>query len=218
MRVVFLGAATLTVATARMLSEQGHEVVIIEQDQGTIDALAEELDCAFLVGDGTRPAVLRQADPNGTDFLFCLTGNDQTNIIGGLVGQSLGFPRVITKLEDEELEHICLELGLSETIVPDLAIAARLADIVEGQGIEELALMIKGDARVLSFVAGEAEVGRIADLGLPGGARVICVYRDGGLLLPEAETALRAGDEVVLITHRRHLPSLSGRWQGPRAS
>jgi trk system potassium uptake protein TrkA len=212
MRIVFVGASPLAIATARMLLARDHEVVVVDGDKAVIDALAEELDCGFLLGDGTRPAVLREVDPKGTDFLFCLTDNDQTNIIASLVGRSLGFDRVVTRVENEDFEHICLELGLTDTIVPDLTIARYLADIVAGQDIMELALTIKGDARVFSFVAGEEDEGPMRELGLPPKSQVVCLYRQDELLLPDDETRIKDGDEVVVLSHSDSLPALRERW------
>ena len=74
--------------------------------------LSQELDCGFICGDGSRPAILREADPQHTTVLYCLTGDDKSNMIASLVGRSLGFGRIVTKIDDPELEHICLELGL----------------------------------------------------------------------------------------------------------
>ena len=85
MRVVFVGAGNLSVRTARSLIAHGHEVVIVEADPARIESLTDALDCGFLCGDGSRPAILREADPSATDVLLCLTGNDQTNIIASLV-------------------------------------------------------------------------------------------------------------------------------------
>jgi trk system potassium uptake protein TrkA len=212
MRVVFIGASTLAILTAQTLVSRGHEVVIVEKDQSIIDTLSETIDCGFLHGDGTKPAILREADPQETDFLFCLSGDDQTNIIASLVGRSLGFRRVITKVDDEELEHICIELGLTDTIIPDLTIGRYLADIVEGRDIMELALTIKGDARVFSFVASREDEKRISELGLPSMARVVCLYRDEEFLLPEKDTRIKKGDEVVVLGHRDNLDALQQRW------
>ena len=212
MRVVFIGAGTLAMLTAHTLVARGHEVVIVEKDQFVIDTLAETIDCGFLHGDGTKPALLREADPQETDFLFCLSGDDQTNIIASLVGRSLGFRRVVTKVDDEELEHICIELGLTDTIIPDLTIGRYLADIVDGQDIMELALMIKGDARVFSFVAKAKDEHAIAKLGLPPKAQVVCLYRDAEFLLPDKDTVIKDGDEVVVLSHRDNLKSLQQRW------
>jgi len=216
MRAVFVGASSLTLMGARILLKRHHEVVIIEQSLERIEAIREGLDCGFIHGDGSKPAILRESDPTVTDTLFCLTGNDQTNILASLVGRSLGFERIVTKIEDPEFEHICLELGLENTIVPARTIGRHLADLFEGQDPLELSTMIREDARVFSFVAREEDATSRNELVLPEMSRVICIYREGKFLLPEADTAMKAGDEVVLITHRKNLPELHQRWNPAR--
>lgn len=212
MRIVFVGAGSLAVMTASMLVKQGHEVVMVERDKQRIDELAGHLDCGFVNGDGSTPAILKETNPKETDFLFCLTGNDQANIITSLVGRSLGFTRVITKIESTEFEHICIELGLKDTIIPARTIGRYLADMVIGQDPLELSTMIKDEARVFSFVARAEEEGPIRELKLPEQCRVICLYRDGHFLLPEEDATLKAGDEVVILLHSKHLPAITERW------
>jgi trk system potassium uptake protein TrkA len=212
MRTVFVGASSLAVATARILLRSGHDVVMIERDVERIDALAQELACGFLHADGARPAVLREADPAHSDFLFCLTDNDETNIIASLVGRSLGFGRVVTKVDEPEFEHICVELGLIDIVVPDRTIGRHLAEMVAGQDPLEISAMIKGEARVFSFVVPKEAKGAIADLELPDQSRVVCVYRGKEFLLPGDDFAVKVDDEVVLVTHRRNLAALAERW------
>jgi trk/ktr system potassium uptake protein len=217
MRTVFIGASSLSVATARILLKQGHEVVMIEQDKAIIDTLSSGLECGFVLGDGSKPAVLREVGPGHTDFLFCLTDTDQANILASLVGRSLGFKRVVTKIDDAELEHMCLELGLRDTIIPARAMGRYLAEMVEGQNPLELSGMIKGEARLFSFVAREEDQGAASDLGLSPESRVICVYRGGKFLIADDVTALKKGDEIVILTHRRVLPELAKRWSAEGA-
>jgi len=213
MRTVFVGASSLAVATAQHLLHRGHDVIVIDRDAARIDSLKDELACAFLHADGSRPAVLKETDPADTDFLFCLTGNDQTNILASLVGRSLGFGRVITKIDDAEYEHICVELGLGDLIVPARTIGRHLAEIVEGQDPLEVSAMIKGEARVFSFVIHADDAGALSDLALPADSRVICVYRGDDFILPAEDLRLRADDQVLVITHSRNLKELSARWQ-----
>ncbi len=208
MRAVFIGASTLAVTTARYLLKRGHEVVLIERDKELIQELSLELDCGFLHGDGSKPAILREADPEHTDTLFCLTGSDQANIIASLIGRSLGFKRVVTKIDDAEFEHICLELGLEDTIIPARTIGRHLADLCEGRDPLELSTMIRDEARAYSFVVRSDQAGPLAELDLPEQARVICVYRQDRFILPQAETQLKAEDEVVLLTQRDRLEAL----------
>lgn len=212
MRAVFIGAGELTILTAQQLLKSGHEVVIIEKDKTRIDELSSEQGAGFIHGDGSKPAILREADPGATDFLFALTGNDQSNILASLVGRSLGYQRVVTRIEDPSYEHICVELGLTDVIVPDYTIARYLADMCAGQNPLELSASIKGDARIFSFVVREQDAKALSDLELPEDCRVIFLYRDDRFMLPEAATSLAKGDEVVIIAHRKALPELEARW------
>lgn len=212
MRAVFIGAGELTNVTARQLLDSGYEVIIIEKDKTRIDELSVNMAAGFIHGDGSKPAILKEADPAGTDFLFSLSGNDQYNIIASLVGRSLGYKRVITRIEDSSYEHICIELGLEDIIVPDYTIARFLVDMCAGRSVLEASAMIKGDARIFSFIAGEEDAGPIADLGLPDGSRLMFLYREEDLLLPDADAKLQKDDEVVIIAHSEVLPELKTRW------
>jgi trk system potassium uptake protein TrkA len=212
MKAVFIGASSLAVMTARILLKRNNEVVIVERDKEHIASLAEELDCGFIHGDGSKPAVLRETDPARTDVLYCLTGNDQANIIASLVGRSLGFARVITKIDDAEFEHICIELGLESTIVPVRTTGRYLADMFEGRDPLELSTMLRFDARVFSFVARDEDAVPISELGLPQHSRVACLYRNNALIIPNDSTQLKSEDEVVVITNRDNLTALETRW------
>lgn len=212
MKAVFVGASTLAVMTTRLLLRHGHEVVIIDRNKDRIDSLSQELDCGFLHGDGSKPAILRETNPDKTATLFCLTGNDQTNILASLVGRSLGFARVVTKIDDPEFEHICIELGLEDTIIPSRTIGRYLTDMVEGQDPLALSGMIKFDARAFSFVARNEDAGNVDDLDLPPETRLVCIYRDEEFIVPHEGLKLKAGDEVVLIAHTKQLAKLEERW------
>lgn len=215
MRVVFIGASSLAVKTAQLLIRRGHEVVIVERDKEVIDDLSGQLDCAFVHGDGSKPAILREVGPSQTDTLYCLTGHDQSNIIASLVGRSLGFERVVTKIEDEAYEHICIELGLEDTIIPARTIGRYLADMAEGQDILELSAMIRYDARVVSVVVHEKDAVTVAELDLPADARAVCLYREEKLILPDGNTKLAKDDELFLLTRRTEVNNLIERFRIP---
>ena len=186
MRAVFIGTTPLSVVTAGILLRRGHEVIVIERD--------------------------KEADPAQTDILYCLTNNDQTNIIASLVGKSLGFRRVITCIDDPEYEHICTELALVDTIIPTRTIGSYLADMSEGHDPLVISTMFRDEARAFSFVVRDRDAVAISDIQLPRETRVVCLYRDDKLILPEMDTVLRVGDEVVLISHRNNMEELARRW------
>lgn len=214
MRVAFVGAGEIAVRTAEMLVERGHEVIVIEKEEAVIDDLSERMDCSFLHGDGSRPEILKEVNPKDTDVLFCLTDEDRINIIAALVGRSLGFKRVVIRIQDPSFEDICRELGLDDTIIPSRTIGRYLADMVSGLDIIELSTIIKGEARFFSFtVTKDEDAGDAGRIELPEGSAMICYYRDGRFFLLERDSRIRKGDEVVILTHSKNLPALQERWK-----
>jgi len=174
MRVVFVGAGDVTQRSAESLVKGGHEVIIIEERKERIEAISEQIDCSFLQGDGSQPGILKEVNPQETDFLFCLTNSDQDNLIAALVGRSLGFSRVVTRIENPEFESICLELGLKDTILPSRTISRYLVDMVEGENIIELSTLLKYEARFFAFTVGEDGPWIQEEMSLPDDARIVC--------------------------------------------
>jgi trk system potassium uptake protein TrkA len=213
MRTVFVGAGEVSIGTAKALIKKGHEVVIIETDKAKIDELSEVMDCSFLQGDGSQPNILREVNPAQTDFLYCLTDSDQANVIASLVGRSLGFKRVVTRIGDPQFEVICHELGLKDTIIPSRTISRYLEDMVGGTENVDLSAVLKDEARFFTLTAKEEDAVAAKDLKLPADAKVICYYRDGKFSHADEETTFRIGDEVVILTHSKNMPALQERWQ-----
>jgi trk system potassium uptake protein TrkA len=214
MRIVIIGASAVGVATARLLVEHKHEVVIVEQDKQRIDDLGGELDCGFIHGDGSRPRILREAGPEASDALLCLSTDDQVNIIASLVGRSLGFGEIVTKISDQEFEHICTELGLDHTISADQVTARRLLDTVEGRAAVELSTVLRGDVRFFVITISKDEAGPVGDLELPEDTSILFGYRKDELIRPGKDLELKSGDDLVLLTNSRHLEELRGRSNG----
>jgi trk system potassium uptake protein TrkA len=212
MRAIFVGASTLTVMTARRLLKAGHDVVIIEKDKDRVSTLSETLDCGFIHGDGSRPAVLEELSPGETDMLFCLSSDDQDNIIASLVGQTMHLSRVITKIEDPDFQVICTRLGLENVIVPDRDVGERLADLVEGHDVADLSAAVESGIRFFHFVAREQDAGRIGELDLPERARVIVITRGEESTIAGDDDVLKQDDRVLVLAHRDDQEKLKKRF------
>ncbi len=212
MRFVFVGASEKAVRAAHLLCADRHQVVLIDIDRARLDELSATLDCAFLCGDGSRPHVLAEASMRDTDVLFAVTDDDRANLLASLVGRSLGAKRVVTGIHDPEYESICVELGLTDTIVPSRTIGRYLADMALGQDILELSSALRAEGRLFTFIVTACDAVPITKLCLPQNTRVMCYYRADAFLLPDGTTEFHVGDEVVLVTHGSNLPVLHQRW------
>ena len=212
MRIVFSGAGPMTITTARVLIKQGSEVIIIEMDGEKIERLSDDLDCSFVQGDASKPTILSQVNPKDCDFLFCLTDSDEVNVITALLGRSMGFKRVVPSIENIELQHLCEELELTDTILPVRTTSRSLVNMVRGLDNIELSTFLKYDARLFSFVFGGKDARKIGDLELPEQSQVIFYYRDGQFHFPEADARLKEDDEIIILTHSDNLSELQERW------
>ncbi len=208
MRIVLLGTGSLSLATARLLIDHGHEVIVIEPDATKVEKLGEELDCSFITGDVSRPAVLKEVGPKNTDFLFCLAENDQANIIAALVGRTLGFGRVVTSIKDPDYGPICAELGLDDAIFLDRSLALDLVDMVAGVERASLSAAVRGGLRFLAFRVRGEQAGTLADLGLPATSRVVAITRAGKSALAAEDTKLDEGDELLVVADAKAIDAV----------
>jgi trk system potassium uptake protein TrkA len=216
MRIVFIGTSSLTLSAAYALLEAEHTVVIIERDEARINELSEQLEAGFIHGDATSPDVLTDAEPENTDVLFSLLESDQTNILASLIGRSLGFKRVVPRVNNPQFQRICNELGLQDSIMPNRAVASHLKDMLRGDKSLELSSLIRGEAMVFDFKARDRDAVSLDEIELPQRSRIICLYRDDAFLLPEQTTELKASDEVILISPRDNLDTLQEHWGTPQ--
>ena len=84
MKVVIVGAGNVGMTLARTLSEDAHDVVVVDRNEDLATRIAEELDVSVVRGNGSRPDVLAQAGvvkDGGVDVLIACTDRDETNLM-----------------------------------------------------------------------------------------------------------------------------------------
>ena len=70
MKIVIVGAGEVGYHIAKKLSEEKHEVVIIDKDPRKIRRIHENLDVQSLLGSGTSPKILRELGLDEADMLL----------------------------------------------------------------------------------------------------------------------------------------------------
>jgi trk system potassium uptake protein TrkA len=199
MRIVIVGASRFGIATARELTDAGHEVVLVDRDGDKLERLAEELDCGFLEGDGSLPSILRDAYGDGADALVLLTNVDDVNILAALVGRSVGYPRVVPQIVRGQLLAVCEELGLENLITPHATVARSIMRSLEDRSDAALDLRTHSGFDVLGYrVTGRQAGSTLSDIDLPEGARPIAVTRDGENHLVTDAMQLRQRDLLIV--------------------
>ncbi len=213
MRIVFVGASNLTVTTARLAIERKHEVVIIELNQEKIDELSGDLDCGFIQGNGSLPDILEEVSPENTDFLICITNNDQDNIIASLLGHKIEFDHVITRIKNSAFDTVCKELKLENVFNPDKQVAQALIDQIEGNKQVKHSIELDGELIFFKFQIAKNSEKKFDALELPEDTKLVCVFRGEKSYLPSDLEVLKEGDVVTLLSKENHIEELSSKFK-----
>jgi trk system potassium uptake protein TrkA len=206
MHVIIVGAGRIGSALAKWLVSAGHEVAVVEEDQRRCSELDESLGGVSVLGNGTDASVLAKAGINRADLVIATTGADDVNLVAcQLAKHHFNAPRTIAVVNSRERVELFGLAGIDLSVdVTELALG-RIQEGLALRGLARLMPVSSADGRFLvnikvPFEAG-AEERRIRDLALPSGTILsLVIARDGSATVPNGDTMIRAGDELIAVT------------------
>jgi len=81
MNIIVCGAGRVGFTIAKILSEQGHSITIIDQSSEDIQKIDDSLDVKAIVGKATYPSILEKANASDADMIIAVTRNDEINML-----------------------------------------------------------------------------------------------------------------------------------------
>jgi trk system potassium uptake protein TrkA len=219
MYVVVVGAGRVGLLLCRRLTQENHDVALIEANEERARHASNRLDCRVICDEGNSIHVLEEADIARADALVCVTNSDELNmIICGLAASR--YPRLIKIARVRNGEYLRpAMLGIDHFIHPDVEVARWVLSAVDRGALGEV-LAFPGTSYELGSVdiaPGSALDGlSLMDYrkACPGESLVTLVERGGESFLPGGTTTLAAGDRVHIFTRGEETEavfSLAGR-------
>jgi len=101
-KIVIVGAGKVGYTLAQRLTEEGHEITVIEKDEERREIIQSNLDIMTLSGNGASPRVLAQAGVTDTELLIAVTDSDEINMIACVAAKQAGVRRTIARVRNEE--------------------------------------------------------------------------------------------------------------------
>ena len=205
MRIVIAGAGAVGRHLAGDLKTRGHEVVLVEQEPRHLEIAAEWAPSVeFILGDACEPWVLEKADLRSTDVVVAATGDDEDNLVISLLSkQEFGVPRVLARVNHPRNEWMFSEQwGVDQAVSIPHLMTALVEEAVTVGDLVRLLRLEGGRIALVEVTIPDASpnAGRpLYELRLPTDAAIVAVLREGHVVIPQLETVITAGDEVLAL-------------------
>jgi len=207
MHIVVIGLGEAGRHILRVLDNEGHDVVAVDNDPRKIRNVEEYQDVGTLVGYGASQDILDKAGVAQADLVVAVTDHDEVNLIAALAAKQLGAKRVVARAQGNEwarwTEGVRYGLlGVDVVINPRVLVAQELAKVARSHGASEVIDLAQDRIELVQVDLDEKTryTGKpLAQLTLPKGTLVAAVVRHGELFVPGGADVLLPGDRVYLI-------------------
>ena len=199
MYVIIIGCGRVGSELAKLLSGEGHNVVVIDKNRAAFERLGGTFNGLTLTGNGFDLELLKRAGIEQADAFCAVTNGDNSNLISAQVAKKIfKVPKVIARVYDPQRAHIYSALGL-DVLSGTILFAAMIRDkIIEtrfsGYLIETKELGVI-EIKVKGVLAGKT----IAQVNMPGELLVTAIIRMPGVVIPEPQTVLREKETLMAV-------------------
>lgn len=217
--IMILGGSRTAFYLARMLTVAGNSVTLIEKNRELCEEFCEHLPKATIVdGDGAEQEILLEAGLKNADAFVGLTGMDEENILLCSYASSLNVPKVIAKINRDELMPLAEHWGLDSFVSPKKLIADRILQYAralknsEGSSVETLYKLMDDKVEALEFSvkSGLSFLGKpLKDLKLKPNILIAGIIRDRKTIIPSGDDMILSGDKVIVLSASARLDQLS---------
>ena len=209
MNVIIVGCGRVGSHLATLLSEDGHNVYIIDKSDLAFNELGRDYNGNTVKGSGYDQETLELANVRNCDALAAVTNDDNVNMMVACVASDIfGVKHVITRLFNPKREKTYMKLDIDFSCGTTLVAEEIFAKILAGHGHH---IDTFGDFEVMyvTVALGDDESVSCAALERGFNARVIAIERDEETFMPKQETQLFDGDVILVCVDSEKLTDFS---------
>ncbi len=217
--VIIVGASKTAYYLAKKLLLSGNNVKIIDKEENRCREFAALLPNATVIcGDGTEQDLLHEENIDKVDAFVSLTGMDEQNILVSMFANSCNVPKVIPKVNKDELFSLAENLGLDTVISPKRIVSdiiSRYARALEnslGSNVETLYKLMDSSVEALEFKVTPDFKGLktpLKILNIKPNILIAGIIRGRKAIIPNGDDEIISGDRVVVVVSGQKLLDLS---------
>lgn len=217
MRIVIIGAGKIGEAIVKHVSNEEHEVVIIDNNPDVIEKMVNKYDVMGICGSGVSYEIQANAGVEKSDLVIAVTASDERNMLACLVAKTMGVSRTIARVRDynytKQIHLMKDALGISLTINPELESSNEIMRIINFPEALKVDTFAKGNADLIELYIPEGNplVGQplysIASK-YQVKALVCAVCRGNEVFIPSGSFVLQAKDKIHVTASRDNARTL----------
>jgi trk system potassium uptake protein TrkA len=208
---LIVGAGLAGINLARVLGSAGHAVTLLDRDPTIASRGFVEHGLATIVGDGTDPRVLRDADVGAADVVAAMLRRDADNLAVGAIARSHGAKRILARMRDPAYRSIYASAGIDQVFGEIETLVGALSVAIEHPRVRHSMVLGSGDSIAFEIAVPEKAVtaGKtVREVGshpaFPRGAVIAGIAAtDGEVIVPRGDAVVRAGDVVLLVARSK---------------
>ena len=213
MNIIICGAGRVGFTIAKLLSEQGHSITVIDQSSEDIQKINDTLDVKAIVGKGTYPTILEKANASDADMIIAVTRNDEINMLICQIAYSIfNIQKKIARIRSQDYLNPKFSrvynkenLPIDVIISPEIEIAKSIQRKLEAPGaldsvpfsdnkIRLLEILIKDNCKLIGYKLNELTK-KHAQLD----ANIIAIIRNDKTFIPKKTDQIKCDDKIYVI-------------------
>ncbi|HEY9061515.1 MAG TPA: TrkA family potassium uptake protein [Pseudobacteroides sp.] len=199
MQIIIIGCGKVGSKFAQMMSEEGHDVVVVDNNSSSFKSLGLSFNGLTVTGVPIDQDVLKQAGIETADVFIALTPDDNINIMACQVAKEIfNVPQVLARIFNPEREDVFHQFGL-DTICPTNVTVDVIRSFVFGEkGVSRYTL----GSNLISFkkekVQKKYEGKKISSIKLRKGLFIFGIVRNGTFNFAFPSLKVSAEDTLVI--------------------
>lgn len=214
MRIIIAGAGAVGTHLAKMLSDERHDIVLMDANEERMANLESNFDLMTVVARPTSINSLKEVGVADADLFVAVTPEESTNITSCILAHSLGAKKTVARIDNYEYlqpknKEFFKNLGVDSLIYPEMLAAKEIADGLHlswirqwwefnGGALVMLGVKLRDNALILNVP--------ISKIQKEQPYHIVTIKRMGETIIPSGSDELLAGDIVYFMTSKRSLP------------
>ncbi len=213
MNIIICGAGRVGFTIAKLLSDQGHSITVIDQSSEDIQKINDSLDVKAIVGKATYPSILEKANAPETDMIIAVTRNDEINMLICQIAYSIfNIPKKIARIRSQDYLNPKFtrvynkeNLPIDVIISPEIEIAKSIQRKLEAPGALDSVPFTDNKIRLLEILIRKncesinIKFNELTKKYPKLDANIIAINRDEKFFIPKKTDAVKENDKIYVI-------------------